>query len=107
GTRIEIGATVGPSAVTVEVADRGPGIPGGQEELIFDKFHRLPSADPKSGSGLGLAICRGIVQAHGGRIWVVNRPGGGAAFRFTIPLGGTPPLVRAAPADSAVDNQTA
>ncbi|HET8625029.1 MAG TPA: sensor histidine kinase KdpD, partial [Gemmatimonadales bacterium] len=46
GTRIEIGATVGPSAVTVEVADRGPGIPGGQEELIFDKFHRLPSADP-------------------------------------------------------------
>jgi two-component system sensor histidine kinase KdpD len=100
GTRIEISASFGAAAVTVEVADRGPGIPAGQEELIFDKFHRLPSADPQSGSGLGLAICRGIVQAHGGRIWVVNRAGGGAAFRFTIPIGSPPPVVRAAPAEA-------
>ncbi len=101
GTAIDITASVGPAAVTVEVADRGRGIPEGQEELIFDKFHRLPTIDAEGGSGLGLAICRGIVQAHGGRIWVTNREGGGAAFRFTVPLGDAPPPVRPAPAEVA------
>ena len=85
----------------VEVADRGPGIPEGQEELIFDKFHRLPTVNAEGGSGLGLAICRGIVHAHGGRIWVTNRDGGGAAFRFTVPLGDPPPAVPPAPAETA------
>jgi two-component system sensor histidine kinase KdpD len=45
---------------------------------------------PVSGVGLGLTICRGIITAHGGRIWVENRPGGGALFRFTLPLGAEP-----------------
>jgi two-component system sensor histidine kinase KdpD len=40
--------------------------------------------------GLGLTICRGIIVAHGGRIWAENRPGGGALFRFTLPLAGPP-----------------
>lgn len=101
GTPIEITASAAAGAVTVEVADRGPGIPPGQEELIFDKFHRLPDAGPEGGSGLGLTICRGIVQAHGGRIWVFNRPGGGAAFRFTIPTGGPPPAVHPAGSEAA------
>jgi two-component system sensor histidine kinase KdpD len=100
GTPIEITARAGQGEVVVEVADRGPGIPAGQEELIFDKFHRLPSLDAEGGSGLGLAICRGIVQAHGGRIWVAGRDGGGAVFRFTLPIGESPP-VRPAPAETS------
>ena len=46
-----------------------------------------------SGSGLGLTICRGLIEAHGGRIWAENRPDGGTVVRFTLPLTGTPPYV--------------
>jgi len=78
--------------VMVEVADRGAGLPPGQEELIFEKFYRVrPSTT--GGVGLGLAICRAIIKAHGGRLWAANRPGGGATFRFTLPLDGEPPQV--------------
>jgi two-component system sensor histidine kinase KdpD len=90
GTPVEIGAEARPDEVLVWVADRGPGIPAGEEERVFEKFHRA-SAIPGAGVGLGLAICRGIVSAHGGRMWAERRPGGGAAFRFTLPLVGTPP----------------
>jgi two-component system sensor histidine kinase KdpD len=76
----------------VWVADRGPGLPPGEEERVFDKFHRA-SAAPEAGVGLGLSICRGIVNAHGGRIWAESRPGGGAVFRFTLPITGTPPTL--------------
>ena len=91
-TPIELSATVSDHTLLVEVADRGPGIPPGDEERIFDKFYR---ADParEGGIGLGLTICRGIINAHGGRIWVENRPGGGAVFRFTLPIGENPPGV--------------
>ncbi len=82
---IDLSASVGDREVVVKVADRGPGIPSGEESRIFDKFYRGKSAR-EGGVGLGLTICRGIVQAHGGRIWVENRPGGGALFQFTIPL---------------------
>ncbi|HEU4589197.1 MAG TPA: sensor histidine kinase KdpD [Gemmatimonadales bacterium] len=95
GSPVDISAWAGADAVTVEVADRGPGIPPGQEEQIFDKFHRVPVAGAGSGIGLGLAICRGIVAAHGGRIWAMHRPGGGTAIRFTLPLTGLPPLAAA------------
>lgn len=80
--------------VVVEVADRGPGIPEGQAELVFEKFQRAGGpgrTPPTEGAGLGLTICRGIITAHGGRIWVEPRPGGGAAFRFTLPIAGAPP----------------
>ena len=90
GTPIEIGAAVVDGAVRVEVADRGPGFEPGEETRIFEKFYRAPSGTATSGVGLGLTICRGIVTAHGGRIWAENRPGGGAALRFTLPLSGPP-----------------
>ena len=92
GTPIEIGAEARAEEVMVWVADRGPGLPVGEEERVFDKFHRA-SAAPGAGVGLGLSICRGIVNAHGGRIWAERRPGGGAVFRFTLPITGTPPTV--------------
>lgn len=82
---IELSAWSSDREVVVEVADRGLGIPSGEESRIFDKFYRGKSAR-EGGVGLGLTICRGIVEAHGGRIWVETRPGGGALFRFTIPL---------------------
>ncbi len=75
--------------MTVEVADRGPGLAAGDEARVFEKFYRAGSAP--GGVGLGLAICRGIVEAHGGRIWAENRPAGGAAFRFELPIDGQPP----------------
>jgi two-component system, OmpR family, sensor histidine kinase KdpD len=82
---IVIVATATDEAVTIEVADRGPGLPPGEEQRIFEKFYRLPP-DTERGAGLGLAICRGIVEAHGGHIWAQNLPGGGVAFLFTLPL---------------------
>ncbi len=71
--------------IVCEIADHGPGIQPGDEQRIFEKFYR---GTPKreGGLGLGLTICQGIIEAHGGRIWVENRPGGGALFRFTLPL---------------------
>ena len=62
---------------------------------IFEKFYRLPREREGDGAGLGLAICRGIVEAHGGKMWASNREGGGAVFRFTIPIEGTPPTIAA------------
>jgi two-component system sensor histidine kinase KdpD len=91
-TVIDITASTTNHRVVVEVADRGPGIPLGEESLIFDKFYRGKSAR-EGGVGLGLTICRGIVEAHGGRIWAENRPGGGALFRFTIPLAEKQPVI--------------
>jgi two-component system, OmpR family, sensor histidine kinase KdpD len=91
GTPLEISASVRDGAIVVAVADRGPGFPPGEEGRLFDKFYRLPGAAVAGGVGLGLTICRGIVTAHGGRIWAENRAGGGAVFHFTLPLVGTPP----------------
>ena len=85
GSVIEVSASAGNKEVVVEVADRGQGIPVGEEVRIFDKFYRAKPAR-EGGVGLGLTICRGIVEAHGGRIWAENRTGGGAVFRFAIPL---------------------
>ena len=101
GTPIRVSAWVAPGAVVVEVADQGAGIPPGEAETIFRKFQRSSSANrtgPAGGSGLGLTICRGIITAHGGRIWLEPQDGRGAAFRFTLPLDGPPP--RAVPAEA-------
>jgi two-component system sensor histidine kinase KdpD len=91
---IEISASVEDHAVSVRVADRGPGFAPGEETQIFEKFYRGQEAGTRTGAGLGLAIARGIVEAHGGRIIAEPRPGGGALFRFTLPLAAEPPEVR-------------
>ncbi len=87
---IEICVEVKDAQLLVSIADQGPGIPPGDLERIFDKFYRVLSTKRKGtstmGTGLGLAVCRGLVEAHGGRIWAENRAGGGAVFRFTLPL---------------------
>jgi two-component system sensor histidine kinase KdpD len=95
GSPIEVSVQVEEEAV-VSIADRGPGIALAEQEHIFDKFYRVlgkaqtaGETRERRGSGLGLAICRGLVEAHGGRIWVESRPGGGAVFRFTLPLSTT------------------
>ncbi len=89
GTPLELSASESFYTVTVELADRGPGIPPGEEEHIFDKFVRGRATG--GGVGLGLAICRTIINAHGGKIWAENREGGGAVFRFTLSSAGLPP----------------
>lgn len=89
GTPLELTAAVQEAHVVVELLDRGPGIPEGAEERIFEKFMRGSSA--RGGIGLGLTICRAIIAAHGGRIWAENREGGGAVFKFTLPMEEEPP----------------
>jgi two-component system sensor histidine kinase KdpD len=83
-TPIDVAAAAGDGVMEVEVADQGPGVPSKDRERVFEKFYRAREAG--GGVGLGLTICRGIVSAHGGRIWVEPRAGGGASFRFTLPL---------------------
>jgi len=85
---IDLSAAQDGASIVITVADRGPGLPPGDEQRIFEKFYRAraPAARNGSGVGLGLTICRGIVEAHGGRIGAENRSGGGAVFRFTLPI---------------------
>ena len=90
GTLIQIGAVVSGDNLLVTVSDKGPGLPKGQQDSIFEKFTRGSRESATPGVGLGLAISRAIVEAHHGRIWAQDNPGGGAKFCFTLPLG-TPP----------------
>lgn len=89
-TPIDISAQYDGSQVTISVADRGPGIPSADLERIFDKFYRIHgmrrTVGSPSGSGLGLAVCRGVIEAHGGRIWAEPRSGGGVVFLITLPV---------------------
>jgi two-component system sensor histidine kinase KdpD len=85
GSPLDILARAADDSVLVEVDDRGPGVRAQDAERVFDKFYRAREGEG-GGVGLGLTICRGIVAAHGGRIWVEERAGGGASFRFTLPL---------------------
>jgi two-component system sensor histidine kinase KdpD len=97
GTPVSIRAWEEENAVVVEVADCGPGVPAGMEDTVFRKFYRA-SPGHVGGAGLGLTICRGIITAHGGRIWLDRRSGQGASFRFLLPLEGPP--VRSEPAEA-------
>jgi two-component system sensor histidine kinase KdpD len=84
---IEITGRRSNGVVTLEVADHGAGIPADAGTRLFDKFVRAPGSG-SAGVGLGLAICRGIVEAHGGRIALEPSSGGGARVRLQLP---TPP----------------
>lgn len=85
GTTIELRCWREADTLLIEVSDRGSGLPPGEELLIFEKFHRVPS-QVRAGSGVGLAICRGIVELHGGTITARNRAGGGTIFQVRLPL---------------------
>jgi two-component system sensor histidine kinase KdpD len=87
---IEVHARAGDGWVEIEVADRGPGLPPGEEQRVFEKFYRGPAARGP-GMGLGLAICRSIAQIHDGSLAGENRPGGGAVFRIRLPIPERPP----------------
>ena len=82
GAPIEIEVGAG----RIAVLDRGPGIPAGAEERIFDRFYRALPARSLPGSGLGLAIVRTVAEAHGGTVFAGGRPGGGSVVGFTLSL---------------------
>jgi len=81
--RVEVSATE--DQVVFGIVDRGPGIPRGQLERVFEPFAQAGD-DERSGTGLGLAIARGFAEANGGRVWAESRPGEGARFSLAFPL---------------------
>jgi two-component system, OmpR family, sensor histidine kinase KdpD len=90
GSTVTLSAQVIGDQLSVSVADNGPGLPVGREEAVFQKFTRGERESATPGVGLGLAICRAIIESHQGRISAAQRPGGGAVFTFTLPLGQPP-----------------
>jgi two-component system, OmpR family, sensor histidine kinase KdpD len=84
---VQIEAQIAADQLQVRVCDRGKGIREDDLKRVFDKFYRETSAGPR-GAGLGLSICRGLVETHGGRIWVERRPEAGTVAAFTLPSGG-------------------
>ncbi|MHB8670826.1 MAG: sensor histidine kinase, partial [Acidimicrobiales bacterium] len=98
GTPIEVDARPVRGWVEVRVRDHGPGIPADQRERIFELFYRFHRANTatrpphllaregRSHVGMGLAICAGVLEAHGGHIWVEQPAGGGATFAFRLPV---------------------
>jgi two-component system sensor histidine kinase KdpD len=98
-TKIWIAVRRDDGAVRVQVADRGPGFPREALPRLFRPFYRVErpaSRGPQpKGTGLGLAVARGLIEAHGGRIWATNRADGGAVVSFTVPV---TEAARAAPA---------
>jgi signal transduction histidine kinase len=87
GTRITISAYPIENAIQIDVADQGIGIPAKEREHVFEAFRQLEneSSNRARGAGLGLAICKGLVEAHGGKIWIQERAEPGTVVSFTIP----------------------
>jgi len=87
GGLVRVTASERQGEVEISVSDGGVGIPRHQWDRIFRPYQRADSgkAQDVAGNGLGLAICKGIVEAHGGRIWVESEPGAGSTFSFTVP----------------------
>ena len=76
------------NTVVVSVEDQGMGIPAEHLDRVFERFYRVPIPETAGieGSGLGLAICKGIIERHGGQIWVSSNLGHGSVFSFSLPL---------------------
>lgn len=86
GGKIDCTAQRDAGFVRFSVIDTGPGIPAEELPLLFDRFYQTrDNVHKRKGLGLGLSICKGLVTAHGGRIWVESLPGVGSAFNFTLP----------------------
>jgi two-component system sensor histidine kinase KdpD len=84
GTVVRLSAQRNEDELVISVVDYGDGLPDGDVEQVFAKFHHQSA--PGGGMGLGLAICRAIARLHGGRVWAERVPGGGAAFRLALPI---------------------
>lgn len=86
--KIEISVEENPKEIIVSVKDNGKGIPDNVVDNVFEKFYQVDTSSTREfgGSGLGLSICRGIVESHGGRIWVQSKVNEGSTFSFTIPI---------------------
>jgi PAS domain S-box-containing protein len=99
GTEISISASVRRGFVQINVNDQGPGIPPAEHKKVFEAFRRGANVEKSTvqGVGLGLAICKGLIEAHGGRIWIKKKTTPGSTISFTIPL--VPLRVPAIPAD--------
>ena len=88
GSSVGVGAKLDDDAVEVSVADRGIGIPEGEQERIFERFYRVDAARSRhtGGSGLGLSIVRHVVENHGGDVRVWSKPGSGSTFTVRLPV---------------------
>src|SRR5690606_13668712 len=85
---VELILELGRRHVYVRVRDHGPGIPQGEHRRVFERFYRVRRDAQTRGSGIGLSLVKRIVEAHGGRAWAENAPGGGAIVSFSLPLRG-------------------
>ena len=84
---LTISARAGEGRIVISVADRGSGIDESEQMRVFDKFYRAREHRFRvPGTGMGLAIAKGIVEAHGGKIWVTSEPGQGSVFSFSLPV---------------------
>jgi two-component system, OmpR family, sensor histidine kinase KdpD len=94
GRRIEIAAGLDGERVRVTVSDEGPGIPSEARDTVFDVFYRVRAGDKQpAGTGLGLSICRGLIEAHAGRIEALPGPEGrGATIAFWLPVDPLPAI---------------
>ncbi len=91
GSRVSVSfakAEVDPGMVQFTISDEGPGISEEAQKVVFEGFRQVEMGHTRThrGSGLGLAICKGIVEEHGGKIWIENRIQGGTSVSFTVPL---------------------
>ena len=85
---IRITAEAKDQILTINIADRGPGIDDFEQSLVFEKFYRGRNQRVQvHGTGMGLAICKAIVEAHGGRLGVTSQLGHGSVFYFSLPVG--------------------